>query len=314
MKKNFYLLLLTIAAAVISCQEKGNIPAPGDYTNTENRPLKFAVDDTTGFVIPEGAITTREANEICKTLASGATTTDEYIVVGVVKNLVDKYTSTDACSFYMVSYEHPYSIDAMDQFYAFKVKNIGGTSYESAGYGVEPGNAVVIKAKLTNYNGTLESAQGGVLLATTFKEKPVETVGQGTLESPYTVADVIALGGKKNMDAYVRAYIVGAMIDEMGELSAENIEFNAPTTKASNILLADQPGTVDPEGLVPAEVPSRRGAYGDIYQALNLNANPANLGQSVLLYGALGKFEGKTGVISITFAKIGDSEYGQKPE
>lgn len=313
MKRILFIILSLATLVLVGCEEKGNIPSPG--SNDYNRPSPglqgyITMDDTTGFVIPSDTISTRTATAICKGLASGKTTTETYKIIGVVQSLVDKYTTAETASFYLVNLDHIYSDRTDDQFYCFKIKNIGGTTYESAGYGLPAGTVVIVEAKLTNYNGTYETAQNtGVLLASTYKEPVVETQGDGTFENPYTIADVIALRSKTEGEAYVRGYIVGAVADEASDFVNDNIELAAPFTKASNIVLADNSDETDASAMAPVKLPkSLDKNYKHLYSKLNVKNNESNIGKEVIIYGSLEKLFNTNGINSITAAWLDGEE------
>lgn len=140
--------------------------------------------------------------------------------------------------------------------------------------------------------------------------------GQGTLESPFTADDVIALNGSKTGTYYVEAYIVGQVV---GVSMSENSEFAAPFTPSSkddgtlntyntNILVASAADVNDVAKCVPVQLPS-----GALRTGLNLVENPDMLGQKVLLYGSLETYFGAPGIKNPSYAKVGDKAFGIDP-
>ena len=140
--------------------------------------------------------------------------------------------------------------------------------------------------------------------------------GQGTLESPFTADDVIALKGSKTGTYYVEAYIVGQVV---GVSMSENSEFAAPFTPSSkddgtlntyntNILVASAADVNDVAKCVPVQLPS-----GALRTGLNLVENPDMLGQKVLLYGSLETYFGAPGIKNPSYAKVGDKTFGIDP-
>lgn len=122
----------------------------------------------------------------------------------------------------------------------------------------------------------------------------------GTLDKPYTVAEAVAKGSGQ---AYVKAYIVGFM--QTGDVnqpifSAETSEIN------TNILIADVAENV--EAFMPVQLPK-----GEVRDNLNLKDNKSNLNAEVILYGEIAKYFDYIGLKNVTYAIMGDKEFGDKP-
>ena len=112
----------------------------------------------------------------------------------------------------------------------------------------------------------------------------LETVGDGSKENPFSVADVVKLNNGIGNDKYwVMGYIVGC---------AANGGVIAGTTVASNLALGDAADQT--ENVVPVELPS-----GDIRTALNLLDNESNLGKQVKVHGQLISYFLFTGVKAV---------------
>ena len=140
--------------------------------------------------------------------------------------------------------------------------------------------------------------------------------GQGTLESPFTADDVIALNGSKTGVYYVEAYIVGQIA---GKSLTDNAEFTAPFSGSTNddgsvnayntnLLIASAAGVTDVAKCVPVQLPS-----GALRSGLNLVENPDMLGQKILIYGSLEKYYGAPGIKNPSYAKVGDKKFGIDP-
>ena len=141
--------------------------------------------------------------------------------------------------------------------------------------------------------------------------------GQGTLESPFTADDVIALNGSKTGAYYVEAYIVGQIA---GKSLTDNAEFTAPFSGSTNddgsvnayntnLLIASAAGVTDVAKCVPVQLPS-----GALRSGLNLVENPDMLSQKILIYGSLEKYYGAPGIKNPSYAKVGDKTFGLDPE
>ena len=140
--------------------------------------------------------------------------------------------------------------------------------------------------------------------------------GQGTLESPFTADDVIALNGSKTGTYYVKAYIVGQIA---GKSLQDESEFAAPFSGSknddgsvnnynTNILIASAAGVTDVTKCVPVQLPN-----GPLRSGLNLAQNPDMDGKEILLYGSLETYFGAAGIKSTSYAVVGDKKYGVDP-
>lgn len=127
-------------------------------------------------------------------------------------------------------------------------------------------------------------------------DEPIEQEGDGTAESPYTVADVQA--GASGTSVWVTGYIVG-WIDGMSIYDGAN--FSVPASVASNILIAASADETDYNNCVPVQLPS-----GSVRSAVNLQDNPGNLGKQVSLKGNLEKYFGVAGLKTVSAYAWGD--------
>lgn len=133
---------------------------------------------------------------------------------------------------------------------------------------------------------------------------PTETVGNGTVENPYTVED-IKKAGATGSNVYVKAYIVGFVPDK----SIDEAKFTAEGCEAtSNVLIAASADETTVDNVMPVQLPA-----GDVRNAVNLKENPTNLKQEVVLCGNVETYFGKQGLKSVVWAKLGDKEFGTKP-
>ena len=105
----------------------------------------------------------------------------------------------------------------------------------------------------------------------------------GTLERPYTVADVND-GTASGSDVYVVGYIVG-------EFDAKDKDAKTSGFGGTNLALSDSPSEISGENTIPVQLPS-----GSLRTAWNLNNNNV-IGYKVRIRGTLaGYFTGKTGI------------------
>lgn len=128
--------------------------------------------------------------------------------------------------------------------------------------------------------------------------------GLGTQESPFTAAQVTGMNNP-GTSAWVKGYIVGTYNFDLGSA----VQTEAANWVNSNILIA-----ADPTETVFANCVAVQLAAGPVRDALNLPANPQNLGQEVAVYGSLEKYCGTAGVKSTAAAIIDGQTFGKVPE
>ena len=139
------------------------------------------------------------------------------------------------------------------------------------------------------YNDVLVLTSGDVTAEVTLSGEVLILEGQGTKETPYTVADVIALGLADKTLAWVEGYIIGAL-----NSNNNNALETTGTSVASNILLADAAN--ETQNYIPVALPNN----SESRKALNLVDNPNNLGAKVAVYGTLETYFSKAGVKEVS--------------
>lgn len=317
MNNKHTLFLILIAFALFSCEEKPYISNPGDNNHDYISPGldSVHVDDDSSLDVPEGTISVKEALAIGKQLQAGTYsgtiqtdskgnlyTAEEYYIKGIVQN-VDGYKLYDnkwEATFYLV--DSPY---AFDRFYCYQVY----TNRANENEGVAKGNVVVIKGKIMCYGNTIETFNSATVYSTTWTAPVIETKGDGSHNNPYSVADVILLGGTNNVSGFVRGYIIGAVADESREMTTDNIQLANVTDKASNVILADNLNETDPRNIVPVQLPR-----GDVRDALKIGSKcPEHYGKQVLIYGQMGKWVSAPAVLSVSYAEIDGNSVGNRP-
>lgn len=133
-------------------------------------------------------------------------------------------------------------------------------------------------------------------------EKPVEG-GEGTKESPYTVAQLLSQGAPATAEAdkWVKGVIVGFIPDK----SLSEAVFGTSGAVATNIVLGATASVASSSEVLPVQLPS-----GTIRSSLNLKDNPALLGKEVLLKGSVEKYFGACGLKAVSAAIIDGKEIG----
>ncbi|MCX4259801.1 MAG: DUF6359 domain-containing protein [Muribaculaceae bacterium] len=136
-------------------------------------------------------------------------------------------------------------------------------------------------------------------------EEPSDGIadGDGSKESPYSPAQVMALGNP-GTTAWVKGYIVGSAADKTADSFTTATGASASGT---NIFIAATADETDYNKCLPVQLPA-----GAIRAALNLQANPGNLGMVVTLNGSLEKYFGLPGVKTVTEYEL-DGQGGDTP-
>ena len=131
---------------------------------------------------------------------------------------------------------------------------------------------------------TIVLTSGAAVTKVAVEATVLETVGDGSKENPFSVADVVKLNNGIGNDKYwVMGYIVG---------SAANGGVIAGTPAATNLAIGDAADQT--EGVAPVELPS-----GDIRAALNIVDNEENVGKLVKVHGQLLSYFLFTGVKAV---------------
>lgn len=310
MKVNKLLIaLLSVAMlGMVACNEKNAPTGPGQQ---EEQKDTATVEIPEGVDIPAEAITVAEARAICALLQSQETTGTKYYVKGWVKKLHSKHASGVAdygnAQFYMVD-----KIGDTDDFMAYQVYGLNGEKLTSADQ-VEVGDYVVVYGELTNYNGTYETVgKGAAYIYSSSNSKigeggnpnpdpdpDTELDNDGSLEKPFTVADVQTLNNAQKGPFWVEGYIVG-VVD--GKSLKDGAKFEAAAV-ATNLIIADNADASDSESVIPVQLPT-----GFIRDALNLSDNPTNLKMKVAVYGTLENYFSVAGVKNVTAAYLDGAE------
>ena len=160
------------------------VPEPGEIVDPVDPPTVDPVDPE------DGTITVAQAMEIGAALASGAKTTEEYVIEGYVSN-INTFYNPDYGNETLWITDNPYSTAASKNEGAFEIyRGVPNTNAE-VGYGAK----VRITCKIKNYNNTIIENDGTNI--------PFEVLEPSTFvpETP-TVAEAAATG--QYMDAGVK--------------------------------------------------------------------------------------------------------------
>lgn len=132
-------------------------------------------------------------------------------------------------------------------------------------------------------------------------DTPGSLVGDGSAESPYSVADMYIINPPSTAvveeGKWVTGYIVGC-VDTSGSVhtaTAETVVFGGgDKCIATNILLASSPDVKDYTKCVSVNLPT-----GSVRTALNVKDNPGNIGKQVTVKGNIRQYVGLPGVYGV---------------
>lgn len=165
-----------------------------------------------------------------------------------------------------------------------------------------------IRGSLQSVMGTFGLANNGTTSEFVIEgQEPVGPAeGDGTSENPYNVTQIVAKGANNTeSDVWVKGFIVGFVPDKVYTDAKFGTTEGASTT---NIVLGPTADTTDPNKCIPVQLPAA------VRGALNLSANPGNLGRVVALKGNVIKYFGVAGLKEVSeYVFEGDSPVTPNP-
>ncbi|MBD0405114.1 DUF5689 domain-containing protein [Flammeovirga sp. EKP202] len=172
-----------------------------------------------------------------------------------------------------------------------------------------PSKSGDITAILTAYNGTLQLTLVS-LDDIDFNEDrfdvEIELDGEGTLENPYSIADISTLG--TGNDVWVRGFIIGSV--DGASIDAGFIPGATENSSASNFILASSKDETDPTNGIPVQLVSG----SDVRAALNLKDNADKAGTEVWLFGNIETYFGTPGIKGTSKYSLDGEEEEVEPE
>jgi hypothetical protein len=183
------------AITFTACED---VPSPYDIPGTgKNIPGSGQLEGATGEGTLANPFNAVAALNYGNKLAPGEESTDYVYVKGTVVSIKEEFTTQYGSGTFYISDDGT----AANRFYAYRVYYLGNQKFTKDDEQVKPGDVVVLCAKITNYNGTIETVQnkgfvyelngknrGGAVEPSTPSADPT---GEGTLASPYNVAAVL---------------------------------------------------------------------------------------------------------------------------
>lgn len=203
MKKLFSSMMFVALAAMTftACED---VPEPYDKPGTGSN----AIGGNTGIEGGEGdgslanPFNSVAALNYGNNLASGQSSADYMYIKGKVSSIKEEFTTNYGNGTFYISDDGT----TTNQFYAYRVYYLGNKKFAASDDQIKVGDEVIVCGIITNYNGTIETAQNkGFLYSLNGVNRGGEpggggggggtsgdAKGSGTLEDPFNVAAAIA--------------------------------------------------------------------------------------------------------------------------
>ena len=228
MKKLFSKLMLVAMAAMTftACED---VPEP--YGKPYEKGNNTEIEGAKGTGTKDDPFNCIAALNYGNGLASGETSGDYYYIKGKVVSVKEEFTTNFGNGTFYISEDGT----STNQFYVYRVLYLGNKKFADGDKQIAVGDDVVICAKITNYNGTIETQQKeGFVYELNGESRGGEPsgggepagdpTGEGTEASPYNVAAALqftkALGSDVESDKDI--YIKGKISQISSEYAADN--------------------------------------------------------------------------------------------
>lgn len=270
------------------------------YSVNGNTQAEEVVEPTIeGGKTPETAISVKTAVDAIATMKDGQTTKDSFYVAGIVKSITEISTANGNATFVMTD-------NSGSELVVYRVKGLEKKNITEENLLKENDN-VIVYSKLQKYvkdDTTTPELTSGYIYSingkTEAEVKPIVLEGEGTMEKPYTVGDMLQLPSEKDKAegqemVWVKGFIVGALNSSGNAFDAEAV---------SNLALAATADETEATKCTPIQLP-----IGDIRTALNVIDNPSNKGKEVMIQGYLLKYMGRSGLKNISYFILDGQQY-----
>ena len=270
------------------------------YSVNGNTQAEEVVEPTIeGGKTPETAISVKTAVDAIATMKDGQTTKDSFYVAGIVKSITEISTANGNATFVMTD-------GSGSELVVYRVKGLEQKGITDENLLKENDN-VIVYSKLQKYvkdDTTTPELTSGYIYSingkTEAEVKPIVLEGEGTMEKPYTVGDMLQLPSEKDKTegqemVWVKGFIVGALNSSGNAFDAEAV---------SNLALAATADETEATKCTPIQLP-----IGNIRTALNVVDNPSNKGKEVMIQGYLLKYMGRSGLKNIADFILDGQQY-----
>lgn len=254
--------------------------------NGETKAEELVEPTIEGGTTPETAISVSAALTAIESMRDNQTTTNSYYVKGAVKEVTEINTANGNATFVIAE-------ETGAQITVWRAKGLENKNITAEDY-LKVDDQVIVYVKLQKYvkdNESKPELSNGYIYDLNGKTKedvePVVLEGDGTLEKPYTVADL----KKMTEDTYPaeKAWVKGVIVGVAS--SATSLKEEIGETDKSNIAIAADATAAE---FVPVQLP-----VGMFREALNLFDNPTLLGKDIKIFGQITKYFSTSGIKDI---------------
>ena len=289
--KKLFSKLMFVALTAMTFTACSDVPNPYDVPGTgQNIPGVADIPGGTGTgLTPEDPYNTIAAINFGNKLAQGDVS-DWRFIKGKVSKIEEQFTTQYGKATFYISEDGSHG----NEFYVYRVNYLANKKFASGDPELKVGDDVVINAKITNYNGTIETNQkegfvlehngvnrGGAIYPSQPSERSGEPTGDGTLANPFNVAGILAF--------------TNALADNAK--SENDIYFKGKVSKIVNNYVADNYGNAT---FYVSEDGTENGQFY-CYRALYLgnqkytNGDLLKVGDEVIICGKVTKYVGSKG-------------------
>ena len=245
MKKTFIITSVALALICASCGEQPYINAPGDMVDQLPDSIPTVADpdptpDPAGVLVPEGTINVNEAVKIGKSLSAGQTTEQEYYIKGWVVSFDATQRGKADFEEKFAQYGNDYAYisarqdgQGSKQFYCYRILGKNGAPFPDHD-ALQIGDFVVVKCKIQNYNGIIESSGTCGTYSSSnahfnevfppFPGCPAPGEGEISVNRAKEISDRIGSGNTTAENYRIRAVVVSVTDKAVG--SYGNLTFN----------------------------------------------------------------------------------------
>ena len=289
--KKLFSKLMFVALTAMTFTACSDVPNPYDVPGTgQNVPGVAEIPGGAGTgLTPEDPYNTIAAINFGNKLAQGDVS-DWRFIKGKVSKIEEQFTTQYGNATFYISEDGSHG----NEFYVYRVNYLANKKFASGDPELKVGDDVVINAKITNYNGTIETNKGegfvlehngvnrgGAIYPSQPSERSGEPTGDGTLANPFNVAGILAF--------------TNALADNAK--SENDIYFKGKVSKIVNNYVADNYGNAT---FYVSEDGTENGQFY-CYRALYLgnqkytNGDLLKVGDEVIICGKVTKYVGSKG-------------------
>jgi len=289
--KKLFSKLMFVALTAMTFAACSDVPNPYDVPGTgQNVPGVADIPGGTGTgLTPEDPYNAIAAINFGSKLTQGDVS-DWRFIKGKVSKIEEKFTTQYGNATFYISADGSHG----NEFYVYRVNYLANKKFASGDPELKVGDDVVINAKITNYNGTIETNKGegfvlehngvnrgGAIYPSQPSERSGEPTGDGTLANPFNVAGILAF--------------TNALADNAK--SENDIYFKGKVSKIVNNYVADNYGNAT---FYVSEDGTENGQFY-CYRALYLgnqkysNGDLLKVGDEVIICGKVTKYVGSKG-------------------